>query len=419
MFGWVEIMEAVSGVGLALLFIQGFFAERSNKKWVKSGAFVAYGLGWGGLLYFTAAPYVHLAFIGVGLAVLTYCFYEVNVTQALFAGVLFCAVYGMTDIVFFMLLPIVTDTCLPDIMADSHASGIYRIGVHLILLLLLMVVLALTHRRHAAITFPFILMLLPGYVISIIAACAIYLEPEPLGGGAWLVSVGLMYMNVVAVIYAERIKQVSDEKREKELAEQHYAMQEAYYTQLRNEQNETRAMFHDIQKYMLAMRAMVQEQDGAQAKLILEETQALQACIGNVVDVGNPVISVILNEYKNKAEEAGIEFTYQVSIPSALGIAALDCYILLGNTLDNAMEAVLNVEEGKRKVHVQIKQHNGILFYQVENPFSPEHLWRKRGKQHGYGLRNVRRCAEKYGGDTKVSAENGQFVFSARLNIGS
>lgn len=229
-------------------------------------------------------------------------------------------------------------------------------------------------------------------------------------------AIGLLYLNIVIILYAERAKSASDQKLHAELAEHHYAMQEQYYAQLRSEQEETRAMFHDINKYMQAMRTLAAEGNVLEVNQMMAETQELFDSLTTVVDVGNSVVSVILNEYREIAEDAEIPFIFDVSVPPNLGISAVDLYVLLGNTLDNAVEACASLPAEERYIRVQMRTYHNILFYQIENPFAKEYPQRSRGKGHGYGLQNVRRCVEKHNGHMSISQDEGKFLLSMRLN---
>ena len=232
-----------------------------------------------------------------------------------------------------------------------------------------------------------------------------------------LSAIGLLYLNILIILYAERAKNASDQRLEAELAEHHYAMQEQYYEQLRSDQEETRAMFHDINKSLQAMRALVSEGNAGEANQVLVETQELFGGLGAVVDVGNSVVSVILNEYKQLAADANVSLSYDVSVPQNLGLTAVDLYVILGNTLDNALEACASLPVERREIKLQLRKHRNMLFYQIENPYSPEHITRKKNRKHGYGLTNVQKCIDKYSGRMSVSRDNDQFVLSACLNI--
>lgn len=53
--------------------------------------------------------------------------------------------------------------------------------------------------------------------------------------------------------------------------------------------------------------------------------------------------------------------------PQAGNADYVDCYIILGNTLDNAIEGALSASEGSQEIHLQLRQHKSTLFYKVES----------------------------------------------------
>ena len=230
-----------------------------------------------------------------------------------------------------------------------------------------------------------------------------------------IISAGLLYLNILIVFYAEKMQEVIEEKQYLQLAEQHYLMQEQYYEQLREDQNETRAMFHDINKYLQAMQALAAESNTEQAQEVLHQAQDLFQGIGNVVDVGNSVVNVLLSDYITEAENNEIQFDFDISIPENLGITAVDRYVILGNTLDNAIEACCTLPVDRRYIRLQMRTFHNMLFYKIENPYEENYVKRNKGKNHGFGLQNVRRCVEKYNGDMLI--ENNYNVFSLSLHL--
>lgn len=164
------------------------------------------------------------------------------------------------------------------------------------------------------------------------------------------------------------------------------------------------------------MRTLAAEANVAEVNQMMAETQELFESLTSVVDVGNSVVSVIMNEYLEITEDADIPFDYDVSVPQKLGISAVDLYVLLGNTLENAVEACGSVSVEERYIRIQMRTYRSILFYQIENPYAKEYSQRNRGKNHGYGLQNVRKCVEKYNGHMSISQDGNKFVLSMRLN---
>ena len=175
-------------------------------------------------------------------------------------------------------------------------------------------------------------------------------------------------------------------------------------------------MFHDINKALRAMRALASEANSEGANALLIETQKIFEDLGSVVDVGNDVVNIILNEYRQLAEDAGITFTYDVSIPRILSVTAVDLYILLGNTLDNAIEACESLPEEDRYIYLRFGTFHEILFLQIKNPYAEDYPQRSKGKNHGYGLQNVQRCVNKYEGHMATEQKDGVFTLWLRLN---
>ena len=66
---------------------------------------------------------------------------------------------------------------------------------------------------------------------------------------------------------------------------------------------------------------------------------------------------------------------------------------------------------------MQLRLHNGMLFYKISNPYDPAQ-GKKPGSLHGYGLRNVRECVNRGRGSLQIVQENGEYTLSAIINCG-
>ena len=414
-----ELTGVVAEILLAHIYFNGFFTKRSHPRWAMVGSYIAFGVILTALAFLPNVSFLRLVFCATGLGMIVYFFSRSSVLQAVYASISYSGLYVLNEMLVFGLFALF-HIDVQQIMSDARTRTMAIIITHMLLWLCVLIVLAITKRRRTAITLSFLLTLTPGYIAGIVLGlsfCMHVLSGDEVMPIPILVSaIGLLYVNIVIVLYAERAKSASDQKLQAELAEHHYAMQEQYYTQLRSEQEETRAMFHDINKYMQAMRTLAAEGNVAEVNQMMAETQELFDSLTTVVDVGNSVVSVILNEYREITEDADISFTFDVSVPQNLGISAVDLYVLLGNTLDNAVEACASVPAEERYIRIQMRTYHNILFYQIENPFAEGYPQRSRGKNHGYGLQNVRKCVEKHDGHMSVSQNDNKFILSMRLN---
>ena len=145
------------------------------------------------------------------------------------------------------------------------------------------------------------------------------------------------------------------------------------------------------------------------------------------VKTGNAALDLILTEKSLSCRKNRISLTCLADCSRLGFITDADLYGLFGNLIDNAVEAVMKTEdEGKREISINVRNVNSFISIEVENYFSGEVLLddsglpvttKKDKNYHGFGLKSVSRIVEKYGGDLKISAENGIFsvyiLFSA------
>ena len=414
-----ELTGVVAEMLLAHIYFNGFFTKKSRPWWATGSAYIVSGIILALLSFVPNASFLRLAFYAIALGLIAYSFFNAGIIQAIYASISYCCLYVLNEMLIFGLFSMFQIDA-QTIMSFGYSRSISIIISHMLLWLCVLIVLTITQRRRTAITLTFLLTLAPGYLAGIVLGlsfCKQVLSGDQGMSVPVLVSaIGLLYLNIVIILYAERAKNASDQKLQAELAEHHYAMQEQYYAQLRSEQEETRAMFHDINKYMQAMRTLAAEANAAEVNQMMAETQELFKSLTTVVDVGNSVVSTILNEYREITEDADIPFDFDVSVPPNLGISAVDLYVLLGNTLDNAIEACQSLPAEDRYIRIQLRTYHNILFYQIENPYAKNYLQRSRGKSHGYGLQNVRKCVEKHNGYMSISQNENKFVLSMRLS---
>lgn len=220
----------------------------------------------------------------------------------------------------------------------------------------------------------------------------------------WLAYCGISLLSV-----SMQIQKRLDAARQQQDAQRQYAMQADYYRQLQEKQAQTRALWHDLNKYLRAAKAETAPSEA------LEQLQSMLDDATAIVDVGNPVVNVILNEYVQSAKALGIELRLKVQLPERLGISAADLYILIGNTMDNAIEACRALPQSQRFIELILRTHQDILYYKLANSYDGT-TRRPNDAMRGHGLENVRRCVEQYGGQLLTQQDQGFFIVSAHMN---
>ncbi len=225
----------------------------------------------------------------------------------------------------------------------------------------------------------------------------------------------LLYINLVICFYTETIKTAYNERHMRELAEQQLQIQVSYYEKEQQARDATRALWHDIKKYTNATQDLFQHGDMENAVQSLQQATTALSEIHQTVDVGNAVVNGILERALEQVQNQGIFLDFNVWVSDQLPISAVDLYIIMGNTIDNAIEACQQVPAADSPtISLTLRQQNHTLFYAIDNPI-PAKQGKKPGDVHGYGIRNVKNCVAKYHGTTTVSKQDG--VFSVQIQL--
>ena len=225
----------------------------------------------------------------------------------------------------------------------------------------------------------------------------------------------LLYINLVICFYTETIKTAYNERHMRELAEQQLQIQVSYYEKEQQARDATRALWHDIKKYTNATQDLFQHGDMENAVQSLQQATTALSEIHQTVDVGNAVVNGILERALEQVQNQGISLDFNVWVSDQLPISAVDLYIIMGNTIDNAIEACQQVPAADSPtISLTLRQQNHTLFYAIDNPI-PAKQGKKPGDVHGYGIRNVKNCVAKYHGMTTVSKQDG--VFSVQIQL--
>ena len=416
-----EVLGVVAEFATFHLFAHGVFKRRETSN---LGAALLYLILGGitlSLSFWEEAALIRMVYCVVACWILAKYLFESTIFQSFFSAISFACLFVLTD-VFAITIASMMNIDVDVVMSYGVIRSVYVIFCRMIMFVVVLIILGITRRKRNAVTLPFLIAIMPGSIVGMVLGIyfcqSVQYTGQDVPVSILIISAGLLYLNIMIVFYAEKMQEAIEQKHYLELSEQHYAMQEQYYEQLREDQNETRAMFHDINKYLQAMQALAAESNTEQAKEVLSQAQDLFHGIGNVVDVGNSVVNVLLSDYIAKAQDNEISFDFDISIPENLGITAVEVYVIMGNTLDNAIEACCALPVKRRYIHLQMRTFHDMLFYKIENPYVEDYAKRNKGKNHGFGLQNVKRCVEKYNGDMLIEKDDRLFKLSLHLNIG-
>jgi len=179
---------------------------------------------------------------------------------------------------------------------------------------------------------------------------------------------------------------------------------------------------HDLKHQIRALRNSTEEGTREYLREIENSIQIYET----IVKTGNEVLDTILTEKSLYCKEKDITVSC-VADGSQLGfIHTVDLYAILGNALDNAIEAVEKLEEKeKRQIDVLIYKQQQFLAMNIINPMEKTLVYEdelpvttKGDKNyHGYGLRSIQYLLKKYDGTLSISNEDNCFSLMMLLPI--
>lgn len=415
---WIELLTVLIEIVLVIYFLSNFFACNNVFRFPQYAIILGYGALLFLISYYSPVSIVHILLTILSTLCLVKLLFQKSLIDTFYPTFLYLVPAILVDVICGAVLQ-AGGFAADDIIGDGAARIIYNAMAKILHLVALYIILQCTNHRYDKSALVRSLPLLSCLIFSFISC---YLNFISLMAGAppssvLLETLGLLYVNILICAYVEILNRSYMKQRETELAKQQLEVREAYYHDLVARQEETRSLWHDIKKYMATMENLVSHENQDEAQRCLEDVRASFAGIHSTVDTGNTIIDGILSYGIRKADEANVTINAQVWLDSTLNIPASDLFIIIGNTLDNAIEACAALpDKDARTVSISLNQKNHLLSYEISNEYQPQKA-KKKGRVHGYGLRNVETLVERNGGNMAIEKDNGRFIVSIRLNV--
>ncbi len=185
-----------------------------------------------------------------------------------------------------------------------------------------------------------------------------------------------------------------------------------------------RQKYHDMKNYLLALRAG-QESQPAQTRLAGEIEQIMRP-LESTLNTGNEFLDVVLAEKITLCQQKEIELVPFVDGRKLDFIDGLDLCVMVGNALDNAIEAVEGLPPQRRVIHIKLCPVREMLLFAVQNYYHTQpqkddsgfyRTSKSDGENHGYGLRGISQAVEKYGGTVTTTADGTSFTISVLIPL--
>lgn len=192
---------------------------------------------------------------------------------------------------------------------------------------------------------------------------------------------------------------------------------------LLNNHEELRRFRHDTKNLIIAMQEMLLKNQSQDALRYTEQLVDKLQHTTSYSSTGNAAIDSIVNYLLTKAANKGIHITHKISLPEGLSINEDDIIIVLGNLIDNAIEANEYVSDGKfidfdmefekNALHIDIKNSYDSYINTIHGEFQTRKT--DNSSMHGIGLKSVRHVLARHDGFLDISYDNRVFSVSIMM----
>lgn len=178
---------------------------------------------------------------------------------------------------------------------------------------------------------------------------------------------------------------------------------------------------HDYRNHIQNMKNRL-DSDNGELERYLDDLADDLTQADTSIKTGNVMADAVLNSKLSVAEQKGIRLNVKAHIPNGVAMTDVELCSILGNLLDNAMEACEKLPVDARFIRVYIDKFKGQFYLSVQN--SSPAVQRDKGLfhttkagTHGFGLFRIDRIAKKYGGYVNRQYEEGVFATELLLPI--
>lgn len=228
--------------------------------------------------------------------------------------------------------------------------------------------------------------------------------------GKLLLSTGcilLLFCNVLVFYIIEKLTYVMEQNNQYELIQLQNTLNNTYYKTLEEVDVKHKKYSHNLKEYLQTIGGLATKSNSSEIIDILKEMEVEIDSISDTIYTDNSILNALLCEKEIQAQKKGIEFN--VMIEPELYLETIkngDLIVMVGNLLDNAIEAA-SLCKKQKKIDLKFFESEGnFIVLDIENTYG--NRIKKKGDSylstkkdavcHGIGIKSVEEIAERYGG---------------------
>lgn len=232
--------------------------------------------------------------------------------------------------------------------------------------------------------------------------------------GAWIIlSMVLMF----SVLFYRLSRQREMELEIARLKQDQAEIVERDYQALRRTYEENAKLYHDLHNHIETIYQCLVQGDTREAVRYCEDLRTPAREISQTVWTGDKALDCLISSKMTMAKQEQIKTKVNIEYPHNTNIRSVDLAAILGNLLDNGLEAAKTAPKPLRILNLTIRRIHAMLIIKVENGYGSAPIQKdgslltsKEDKAfHGWGLKSVQTAADRYDGIVQTDYKDGMF----------
>ena len=230
-------------------------------------------------------------------------------------------------------------------------------------------------------------------------------------------SFGLLFSTFFSLYLYEKIMRQAKVEREQELFKQQIKAQSKHLNEILIAQKQLKKVYHDFKNHCISIQSFFENNDCIGGIEYINDLNKLIKFSDNNIETGNTSLDAIINTKRNIALSKGINFLTNIQVPENLFIDPIDICIILGNSLDNCIEACERIKNGNKQIEISIIYDDNSVICKIMNTVEKRKIdifktLKKDKLYHGFGIENINSALSKYKNISRYLQTEDKFIFS-------
>lgn len=424
LFYLIRLFSSTVDILFAFLLMNAFFDERYKSKLPKVVAFV---LSAGVLLALQETGQTGNIKTAVQMIMIFIIALVIYDGQKRLKA-LFCIVYSLFVALSKLLSYFAFSFFINQIPGIDEKSFFYRIlaielpNLFMLAFIILLGLFTKSKNKSVPLRYWLLLMTVPVTTLGTLTVYQYYFDLLQPGEDIYtyiiISTIGLVFINLLVFMLFSKLHNQLEMQRNADILSTQMRLEKQSYKRIEESYNHTRELRHDLKNHILCLKGIAE--NGTSDEL-LEYLEKMNDAVEEATYISmsrNSAVDAVLNEKLLYAQKNLISTQFDVTPLGSNSIPAMDICTIIGNALDNAVEACVKIENPKdRYIYVKLHDCNNELIISVKNS-STEAPKRRAGvyvstkkdeKNHGLGLKSIKRTVDKHKGDMLIKYEDSVF----------